>query len=145
MNKDTVYSTDVVKSAGLALLKPADFLYSGPKDTFVTWGFSGINMHQSSDMVQISNFYFLSDTLCNQYPNDFRIETFSHWAVGSLSELMCRILISKKEGVTVDNITDAFKASTIVHKKLENYPLADEDHYFNLISTMKANGLYVEE
>jgi hypothetical protein len=128
------FKENVSKCAENALKKPEDFGYWGPEDTFKTWGFCGIDKHRDSETIDISNFRVISSDLINQYPEDFRVETYRHWAVGSVDRLLCRILKDKDFGVVEGNITDAFKAAMVWQDKLQEYPIADENDWAELES-----------
>lgn len=127
-----VYTENLIKCAGDAIEKPEDFGYWGPEDTFVTWGFCGFNKHRDSETIERSNFRVISEDLMEKYPNDFRIETYSHWAVGSVDRLLCRVLKDKEPGIVIDNITEAFKAAMVWQDKLQEYPIADEEDWMEL-------------
>ena len=114
----------------MALKKPDDFGYWGYEDMFKTWGFAGHDQSRDSNIMEKSNFKVITGDLMNQYPNDFRIETFAHWAVGSVDRLICRILIDETKGCDEDNITESFKASMNWHNRINDYPIADEDYYY---------------
>ena len=59
-----------------------------------------------------------------------KIETFSHWACGSIDRLICQIL--KEPGnYNENNITESFKAVLKWHDELNEYPIADENDYLN--------------
>lgn len=120
----------ISKLAEMALKKPDDFGYWGYEDMFKTWGFAGHDQSRDSNIMEKSNFKVITGDLMNQYPNDFRIETFAHWAVGSVDRLICRILIDETKGCDEDNITESFKASMNWHNRINNYPIADEDYYY---------------
>lgn len=115
--------------AEMALQKPSDFGYWGSDDMFVTWGFSGIDVNDSSDCLDRSNFKVISNDLMQRFPDDFRIEGYKHWAVNHVDRLCCRILKDVGFGFIEQNITDAFKAAIDWHKKLEDYPIADEEDF----------------
>lgn len=132
MNNSFIYSENLIKCAGEAIKKPEDFGYWGSEDTFVTWGFCGIDKHRDSEALQRSNFKVISADLIEKYPDDFRIETYRHWAVGSIDRLLCRVLKNKEDGIVIDNITDAFKSAMLWQDKLQEYPVADEDDYMEL-------------
>lgn len=132
MTNSFSYSENIIKCAGDAIEKPEDFGYWGPEDTFVTWGFCGVDKHRDSEALQRSNFKVISTDLMEKYPDDFRIETYRHWAVGSIDRLLCRVLKNKEDGVVIDNITDAFKSAMLWQDKLQKYPVADEDDYMEL-------------
>lgn len=120
----------ISKLAEMALKKPDDFGYWGYEDMFKTWGFAGHDQSRDSNIMEKSNFKVITGDLMNQYPNDFRIETFAHWAVGSVDRLICRILIDETKGCDEDNITESFKASMNWHNRINDYPIADEDYYY---------------
>lgn len=126
------YSENILKCAGDALIKPDDFGYWGPRDTFVTWGFCGIDQNRDSETLQRSNFRVISADLMDRYPYDFRIETYRHWAVGSVERLLCRVLYTEENGVVIDNITNAFKSAMEWQDKLQKYPVADENDWMEL-------------
>ena len=127
-----IYSENLLKCAGDAIEKPEDFGYWGPKDTFVTWGFCGVDKTRDSEPLQLSNFKVISSDLMEKFPNDFRIETYRHWAVGSVDRLLCRVLKEQELGIVIDNITDAFKAAMLWQDKLQSYPIADEEDYMEM-------------
>jgi hypothetical protein len=122
---------ELPKYAGQALQKPEDFGYWGDNDMFKTWGFTGIDKTDASDILEISNFEVISKDLIERYPDDFRIETYKHWAVNSIDRLVCRILKSPGD-VVEENITNAFIAAMTWHNELDEYSIADEDHYLKL-------------
>jgi hypothetical protein len=122
------------KYAGQALQKPEDFGYWGDDDMFKTWGFTGIDKNDASDILEISNFEVISNDLIKRYPNDFRIETYKHWAVNSVDRLVCRILKSPGD-VVEENITNSFIAAMTWHNELDEYSIADEDHYLEMEHT----------
>lgn len=125
-----VYSENLIKCATDGLQKPSDFGYWGPEDMFETWGFCGIDKNRDSSILDISNFECISKELTTQFPNDFRIETYNHWAVGSVTRMVCRILHHKGE-ITDKNITDAFKKAMKWLDDLADYPVANEEDYFD--------------
>jgi len=136
-----IYSDNLVRCATDALTKPEDFGYWGPEDTFVTWGFCGIDKTRDSSVMDISNFETISQELMDDYPDDFRIENYSHWACGSIDRLICRIL-KRETNVELDNITDAFKKAMICKDKLGAYPVYDEEDYHNRLYKEAIGCLY---
>lgn len=119
------------KLAGMALQKPDDFGYWGSEDTFVTWGFCGIDQNRASSVLERSNFEVITKDLINRFPDDFRIEGYKHWLVGHVDRLVCRVLKTPNSFID-ENITDAFRAAMFWHEKLMDYPIADEDHYSDM-------------
>lgn len=116
-----------------ALTRPESFMYSGSKDMFKTWGITGFYKTPSSDVLERSNFEVIYQDLINRFPGDIDIETYSHWAFGSIDQLICKVL-KKETSIDDDNITDVFDAVIEWHEKLESYCVADEEHYSNLES-----------
>jgi len=114
------------------LEKPNDFGYWGSDDTFITWGFCGIDKNRDSKILELSNFEVITRNLMLKFPDDFRIEGYSHWAVGHVDRLVVRIL--KQDGpINEENITDAFRAAMEWKDELEDYPVADDDHYSEML------------
>ena len=121
------------KYAHQALEKPSDFGYWGNEDMFKTWGFTGIDQHRDSFILDRCNFEVITKDLMKRYPNDFRIETYSHWACGSVDRLVCRILKNFGDEIIEENITSAFIAAMNWHNELGEYPIADEDRYEEML------------
>lgn len=122
------YSSNLIKCATDGLQKPDDFGYWGPEDMFETWGFCGIDKNRDSNLLDISNFECISKELLAEFPNDFRIETYNHWAVGSVTRMVCRILHHKGE-VTDNNITYPFKKAMKCLDDLADYGVWNEYDY----------------
>lgn len=120
---------NIEELASMALKKPEDFGYWGPKDMFKTWGFSGID-DTSQSILEKSNFEVISKDLMERFPGDFRIETYKHWVVGSIDRLVCRILLSEGD-VTENNISPSFIAAMEWQERLMEYSVADEHDYLN--------------
>lgn len=120
---------NIEELASMALKKPEDFGYWGPKDMFKTWGFSGID-DTSQSILEKSNFEVISKDLMERFPGDFRIETYKHWVVGSIDRLVCRILLSEGD-VTESNISPSFIAAMEWQERLMEYSVADEHDYLN--------------
>lgn len=122
------YSENIIRCASDGLQKPNDFGYWGPEDMFETWGFCGIDKNRDSSLLDISNFECISKELMTEFPNDFRIESYNHWAVGSVTRLVCRILHRKGE-IEDKNITDAFKRAMKCLDDLADYSVWNEYDY----------------
>jgi hypothetical protein len=120
---------DITKLASMALERPQEFGYWGFGDMFKTWGFTGHDKSRDSNLMDLSNFNVISQDLIDQFPEDYRIETYKHWAVGSVDRLVCRILLDEDKGCVEDNITNAFKLAVKWHIALIDYPIADENNY----------------
>jgi len=126
------YVDNILKCAKDGLQKPEDFGYWGSEDMFKTWGFCGIDKNRDSDIREVSNFDSISKDLLKRFPEDFRIETYSHWAVGSVDRLICRILKQElpfKDEIKEEDITIAFHSAMEWLDNLDDYPIADEDDY----------------
>lgn len=121
---------DISSLAKQALAKPSDFGYWGNQDMFKTWGFSGHDVTRDSSVMEKSNFKVITEDLISRFPNDFVIEQYNHWLCGWIDRLTCHILIDDDEDCVEDNITESFKEAVIWHEKLQDYPIADEDDYY---------------
>ncbi len=129
---DFDYSENILKCAKDGLQKPEDFGYWGPEDMFKTWGFCGVDKNRDSSLLEISNFEVITKDLMTTFPLDFRIENYSHWLVGNVDRLVCRIL--KREIPFIDqlkqeDITISFRAAMEWLDQLRDYPVADEGDY----------------
>ena len=126
------YVENILKCAKDGLQKPEDFGYWGSKDMFKTWGFCGVDKNRDSDLLEISNFEVITRDLISKFPNDFRIENYSHWMVGNVDRLVCRILkyeLPFIDQVNEKDITTAFIAAMEWLDQLNDYPVADEGDY----------------
>jgi hypothetical protein len=126
------YVENILKCAKDGLQKPEDFGYWGPEDMFKTWGFCGVDKNRDSNLLEISNFEVITKDLMTTFPLDFRIENYSHWLVGNVDRLVCRILkheIPFIDEVKQEDITIAFRAAMEWLDQLKNYPVADENDY----------------
>ena len=126
------YVENILKCAKDGLQKPEDFGYWGSKDMFKTWGFCGVDKNRDSNLIEISNFDVITKDLMSKFPNDFRIENYSHWMVGNVDRLVCRILkyeLPFIDQVKEKDITTAFIAAMEWLDILRDYPIADEGDY----------------
>ena len=126
------YSENILKCAKDGLEKPKDFGYWGSDDMFKTWGFCGIDKNRDSNLLEISNFEVITKDLMSMFPNDFRIENYSHWLVGNVDRLVCRILkqeIPFIDQLKYEDITTAFIEAMKWQDQLNDYPIADEGDY----------------
>lgn len=129
------YVDNILKCAKDGLEKPSDFGYWGSDDMFKTWGFCGVDKNRDSDLLEICNFDYISKDLLNNFPDDFRIENYSHWAVGNVDRLVCRILKQElpfKDEIKEEDITVAFCAAMEWLDNLNDYPVADEGLYSDM-------------
>ena len=60
------------------------------------------------------------------FPDDYRIETYNHWAVGSVDRLVCRVY---EEDTDKKVIASSFYLAMEWLDKLDDYPVADEQTY----------------
>jgi hypothetical protein len=134
------YSENIIKCATDGLEKPSDFGYWGPEDMFETWGFCGIDKSRDSSVLDISNFDYISKKLMKEFPSNFRVETYRHWATGSATRLVCQILHRKGE-IEDKNITDAFRKAMEWLDNLAEYPVANEDDYLEKKHQRKVDNL----
>jgi hypothetical protein len=132
---------NIIICAKESLSKPDDFGYWGSEDTFVTWGFCAIDKTRDSSIMDISNFETISKELIEDYPGDFRIESYGHWAVGEVTRLLCRVL-KQESDIELDNITDAYKKAMSCKDQLNDYPVYDEDDYHNRLYKEAIGCLY---
>ena len=120
------YVEDIEKYAKQATTKPEDFGYWGSEDMFVTWGFTNIDQNRDSDALEKANFKFITEELMGLFPEDYRIETYNHWAVGSVDRLVCRVY---EEDTDKKVIASSFYLAMEWLDKLDDYPVADEQTY----------------
>jgi hypothetical protein len=123
------YSENLLRCAKDGLEKPEDFGYWGNEDTFVTWGFCGIDQNRDSKILDTCNFDVICEDLEIRFPEETRIEGFGHWAVGHVDRLVVKILKDEDLGIVEENITDVFKAAMQWKDNLQDYPVADEERY----------------
>jgi hypothetical protein len=133
-NARVIMENDIVKLAEMAMEKPSDFGWWGRDEMFESWGFSGINKHRDSDLLQISNFDFITQDLISKFPDDFEIVGMGHWAVGHVDQLIVKILKDEDGDIEESNITKAFKEAMRWVDNLSVYPIASDEHYSELVS-----------
>lgn len=126
MNK---YVENLEEYAKQATTKPEDFGYWGSKDMFDTWGFTNIDQSRDSDVLAKSNFKYITEELMDIFPDDYRIETYNHWAVGSVDRLVCRVYDDDDKKI----ISSSFYLAMEWLDKLDDYPVADEDSYGEML------------
>ena len=120
------YVEDIEKYAKQATTKPEDFGYWGSEDMFNTWGFTNIDQNRDSDVLEKANFKYITKELMAIFPDDYRIETYNHWAVGSVDRLVCRVY---EEDTDKKVIASSFYLAMEWLDKLDDYPVADEQTY----------------
>lgn len=124
------YVENIEKYAKQATTKPEDFGYWGSEDMFVTWGFTNIDQNRDSDTLERANFKFITEELMTIFPDDYRIETYNHWAVGSVDRLVCRVY---EDNTDKKVIASSFYLAMEWLDKLDDYPVADEETYTKFI------------
>ena len=122
------FVSNIEKFAKMATEKPQDFGYWGSSDMFDTWGFTNIDQNRDSDALDKANFKFITEDLMGSFPEDFRIETYNHWAVGSVDRLVCRIYEEDRKTIALP-----FVLAMEWLDKLADYPVADEEIYTKFI------------
>jgi len=122
------YVENIEKYAKQATTKPEDFGYWGSEDMFDTWGFTNIDQSRDSDILEKSNFKYITEDLMGSFPEDYRIETYNHWAVGSVDRLVCRVYELDRKTIALP-----FALAMEWLDKLDDYPVADEDMYQKMI------------
>lgn len=120
------YVENIEKYAKQATTKPEDFGYWGSEDMFNTWGFTNIDQNRDSDVLEKANFKYITEELMAIFPDDYRIETYNHWAVGSVDRLVCRVY---EEDTDKKVIASSFYLAMEWLDKLDDYPVADEQTY----------------
>lgn len=100
----------------------SDFGYRGDLPIGETWAWT-IARSRDSDQLEESNFDTISNDMMNRFPGDVQIERFSHWAVGWTERLAVKMLDKKKK------VTKAGKGIIDWRRKLESYPVADEEEF----------------
>lgn len=123
------YGENLEKYAKQATTKPEDFGYWGSEDMFKTWGFTNIDQSRDSDILTKSNFKYITEELMGIFPDDFRIENYNHWAVGWVDRLVCRVYDDDDQKI----ISSSFYLAMEWLDKLDNYPVADENSYAEML------------
>jgi len=130
------YVLNIEKYAKMATEKPQDFGYWGSSDMFDTWGFTNIDQNRDSDVLEKANFKYITEDLMGSFPEDYRIETYNHWAVGSVDRLVCRIYEEDRKTVALP-----FLLAMEWLDKLDDYPVADEDTYQDMVDSDNVDSL----
>lgn len=119
---------DLEQAARECLTRPGAFAYFGDLPLFVSYGFT-FAVHRDSDVLERSNWETISQDLLERFPEDCEIVPTSHCLVGWMDHLAVRILLDADAGITAENIAPAFRAVCEWIDALENYPVANEDHF----------------
>ncbi len=102
-----------------------NFGYHGDLDLGITWAFV-FDVHRDSDRLERSNWEVISKDLLKKHPKTVEITNCGHWLVGWVDHLTIKMV--DKNG----RITRAGIDVLDWLEKLDQYPIADEDHYSNL-------------
>jgi hypothetical protein len=115
IDRHTEQATAVAKETGWQIDADAD------EREWAGIGLGPAGQTRDSDALARSNFSVISDDLRERYPDDFDISSFSHWACGWIEEMIW-------------NVGNADLRDRIEHwrDKLDNCPVADEEHYSEL-------------
>jgi hypothetical protein len=132
------FVSNIEKYAKMATEKPQDFGYWGNSDMFDTWGFTNIDQNRDSDVLEKANFKYITEELMAIYPDDYRIETYNHWAVGSVDRLVCRVY---EDDTDKKVIASSFYLAMEWLDKLDDYPVADEETYDKMIDDDNINSI----
>lgn len=110
--------------------RPNDFAYYGDLE-FEGWA-SCFGQHRDSGSLERSNFQTIAEDLERRFPNDVRRESYNHWAVGWVETLRVRVYQDSPNLFGVPIYSMAIHAAFDWFTKLENYPVADEEHLSEL-------------
>jgi hypothetical protein len=116
----------IIELANLSTKRPDDFGYWGDIDMFNSWGFAGIDLGRDATCLDKANFQAFHRDIVPSYPDDFTVENFGHWAVGSIDRTLVRVLKDEHGGVEVENITDAFIETIEILEALQDYCVLDD-------------------
>jgi len=82
-----------------------------------------VTKHRDSNNIDKSNAVVIEREICQRFPEDAHIESFSDWLVGWTEHLVLRVYDAQ------GGITEAFQSYDRLARKMENYPLLDEELY----------------
>lgn len=123
--------SDPLELAKASLQRPDNYAYWGDKSESGGWG-RAFGQSRDSDALERSNFEVITTDMLERFPDDFAIERDNHWAVGWVETGRVRVLKNPDDEITLDNLTDAFHACLEWKAKLDNYPVANEEHFSEL-------------
>jgi len=108
--RQNYYGSDehLLEMANQSIKRPDDYGYYGDTDLHNSWGFAGIDLSRDANCLDKANFQAFHRDIVADYPDDFTVENFGHWAVGHLDRTLVRVLKDEHGNMEVDNITDAF-------------------------------------
>ena len=89
------------------------------------WG-SIIGQNRDATLLPRSNWAVVVADMKKRFPNDVEVIRFGHWGVGWVEEFFVRLWDAQGQ------ITPAAEAGLEWMKGLEEYPIADGDHYYEM-------------
>jgi len=98
----------LLEMANLSIKRPDDYGYYGDTDLHNSWGFAGIDLSRDANCLDKANWVAFHRDIVENYPDDFTVENFGHWAVGHIDRTLVRVLKDEHGDMEIDNITDAF-------------------------------------
>lgn len=129
MFAQSILQSKPVSSWAIDMLKKSrsipDFGYSGDLDLGHTWAFVPVSVHRDSDALQRSNYEVIYQDMLKRFPDDTDYTPCSHWLVGWFDHLTIRLI--DENGLE----TAASEAIQEWLRKLDDYPVADEEHFSN--------------
>jgi len=146
---DVIEDEQLLKMARQSITKPEDFGHWGRSDMFNTWGFGGIDYHSQSRLYDKHNWNALirifkadslgiiKDDIFDIDKDDLDTENYKHWAVGEIDRVIVKVLKDLDRGLVIDNIADSFRIICWFHNCLEDYPIFNEDEYWEELTEMK--------
>lgn len=127
MNPHKLLSMSHEEFIKAVLKRPSDFGYFGDnEEMFVTWSLGPVIRHRDSDILEQSNADALEKCLNEEHPElseDWSITQCSHWCVGWCDHFSFRVV--NPDG----SLSDIAKFYLDWERKLDDYPVADEDDY----------------
>lgn len=84
-------------------------------------GIGPVGQTRDSEALDRSNFQTISEDLQERYPDEIEIMRFGHWACGWIEEIAYNV-----GNADLRNAVQAWR------DKLDNYPVANEEHYSEL-------------
>ena len=140
----------IIEMANLSMKRPDDYAYFGDIDLHNSWGFAGIDLSRDATCLDESNFQAFHRDIVPSYPDDFTVENFGHWAVGSLDRTLVRVLKDEHGDMEVDNITDAFIVTLETLEFLQENAVLDdmllsEEEWAESIRHLEWYGTYLKE
>lgn len=120
-------STDDLRDRAREFWNQDNMMYRG--DLTEDW-IPAFSKNRDSDLLEESNFDVYKQELINsdfESGEDWTVETFSHWAVGSITYIFVRAF---DESGNLTNIMN--KIVSELSEQLASYPILDEEHYSNM-------------